>query len=376
MWFLLLIFVSTGGVLFYTFIGYHFLMRVRARRCVHPMSSAAAPLNQPTIAVVIAAYQAEGLIGDRIRNLQSCDYPSHLCEIIVVSDGCTDGTAHEARAAGATVLEEPARRGKPACLNHGINRAQSEIIVLTDVRQRFAEDALRTLVAPFADARVGAVSGELIIQGSEGDVAQGIGRYWEMERQLRRDEALTGSAVGCTGAIYAIRRTDYLPLPEDTLIDDVVVPMRIARTGKRVLFLTEAQAFDPQALDPEREHVRKRRTLAGNFQMLFRYPQWCLPSGHPLWFRLLSHKYLRLAAPFFLMLCLLSHSLLAFHGHYFFALTWIPHLALYILGTIGLISQRAQKPFWLTIPAAFLFLNGMSLAGLVYYLRSRKAVGW
>lgn len=368
-----LLLVLSLVLLSYTFIGYALGLRWLAKVAPRPITSALA--DEPTIAVVIAAHQAEGLISPRLLNLKDCAYPPNKIEIIVVCDGSSDATAKLARASGATVIELDKRMGKPACLNRGIAAAKAEIIVLTDVRQQFEPDALQALTDPFADPTVGAVSGELLIESSADGVGQGIGRYWEMERRLRRDEALTGSAVGCTGAIYAIRRDSYTPIPEDTLIDDVVIPMLIAQSGLRVLFREEARAFDPQPLDPEREQIRKRRTLAGNYQMLFRYPKWTLPGGHPLWWRLISHKYLRLAAPFLLALSLLANLWLAVLQP-FFVILLIPHLIFYALAALGLLSHKRKNPFWLSIPAAFVFLNAMPLTGFIYYFRTKQHTGW
>src|SRR5207237_1197769 len=154
-------------------------------------------------------------------------------EILIASDGSTDGTSEHARAhevAGVTVIAFATRRGKPAVLNDVVPKARGVIVVLTDARQQFEPGALRTLIEGFADPQVGAVSGELILTragGGEAAMREGVGFYWRYEKFIRRNESRVGSTVGATGAIYAIRRDLFEPVPEDTILDDVLIPMSI-----------------------------------------------------------------------------------------------------------------------------------------------------
>jgi len=167
------------------------------------------------------------------------------------------------------------------------------------------------------------------------------------------DESDLDSAVGCTGAVYALRRACFQPLPEDTLLDDVVEPMLIAAQGKRVRFDATALAYDPQTLDGALEQRRKVRTLAGNFQMLTRYPAWMLPGGHRLWWQLVLHKYLRLAGPFLLMLTLAAS--LALLDQPFFKVAAAAHGAVALLAGNRLRPARVEGEVfflarWLCVP--------------------------
>src|SRR6185503_3671403 len=175
------------------------------------------------------------------------DYPQARLEILVGTDGCGDASAERARAyaaAGVRVVEFKERRGKPSVLNALAALARSEVLVFADARQRFEEGALRALVAPFADPEVGAVSGELLLADGEGrPLERGLGVYWRCAKAIRRGESRVGSVVGATGAIYAIRRRLFEPLPPDTILDDVWLPMRIARAGYRVVFEPAARAW-------------------------------------------------------------------------------------------------------------------------------------
>ena len=161
------------------------------------------------------------------------------------------------------------RRGKAAVLNDVVPRASGAIVVLADARQRFEPDTVRALTRPFADPAVGAVSGELILtETPDGPtVGRGVGVYWRYEKLIRKSESRVDSTVGATGAIYAIRRELFEPIPEDTLLDDVLIPLRIVRRGYRVLFEPAARAWDRVAASAGEELARKVRTLAGNFQL-------------------------------------------------------------------------------------------------------------
>jgi cellulose synthase/poly-beta-1,6-N-acetylglucosamine synthase-like glycosyltransferase len=327
---------------------------------------------------VLCVYNEQERITARLNNLRSCDYPPDCLEIIVVSDGSTDHTVDrctEVAAADARIrlIVRPQRMGKADALNAGVAAARHDLIVFADARQDFATDTFRRLVWPFADPKVGAVTGELEIATTASQAGSGIDVYWRIERSLRFQESLVDSCIGCTGAVYAIRRGLWRPLPPDTLLDDVVVPMRIVLAGYRVLHEPSAKAFDPQPLEPEREKLRKRRTLAGNFQMLFRYPSWLMPWRNRCWWQLASHKYARLAGPWLLALLFVSHvSLLqvpVYRG------LFVLHALFYLLAAVGLIWRRGSFKV-LSLPAGFVFLNVMVLGGLIYYARRRPEGGW
>ena len=184
---------------------------------------------------------------------------------------------------------------------------------------------------------------------------------------------MVDSCIGCTGAVYAIRRSLFQELPSDTLLDDVVVPMQILLAGYRVVFNAAAQAYDPQPLEPLMERVRKRRTIAGNFQMLFRYPGWMLPGKNRLWWQLISHKYLRLISPLFLGVCLGSCLLLRDGIFYRIILSGqVLFYAASLFGSFGFIKKHRVLGY----PASFVFLNWMVLEGLWSYLSGKNNGTW
>ena len=364
-----------AGALLYTFAGYGLhialLARLRSRQ-----GRVAPDFIAPDVCVVLVAHNEESRVLPRLENLLASDYPPGKLRVLVVSDGSTDGTVariESLRDPRIAVLARPERGGKAACLNAGLAQSTGEIVVFADARQRFAADTIARLAAHFADPAVGAVSGALEIEQSGSSTGAGVDAYWRYEKRLRAAESRLDSCIGCTGAVYAIRRALFIPLPADTILDDVVIPMQIAIAGHRVLFDTGARAYDPQPLEPAAERIRKRRTLAGNYQMLFRHPAWLLPWRNRLWWQLIAHKYLRILAPAFLLGVFAAN--LALLAHPFYRLAFAGQCLFYILALLGItFPQLRARAF--SLPAGFVFLNLTSIRALLHYLTSADLHRW
>jgi poly-beta-1,6-N-acetyl-D-glucosamine synthase len=377
-----LVFWLSAAAAMYVYAGYplmlHFWARLRARRePPSPQSAIADP--QYGVSIVIAARNEGSRLGPRLDNLLSLDFPAHRRQIIVVSDGSSDDTldvlARYARVAEVVALPPG---GKALALNAGAARARFEIIVFADARQVFAPDALTALVGPFSDPSVGGVSGELLLDaeselfanrrtGSDrragqvpprsvtierrrlerrypvaSTITDGVGLYWRYEKHLRRLESAIGSTVGATGAIYAIRRELWRPLPPETILDDVLTPMRVVLAGYRVVFNERARAFDRVTSDADAEARRKVRTLAGNYQLLALEPRLLLPWRNPVWLQYFSHKLGRLAVPYAL-LALFAASILLAEKHLFYRLALGGQVVFYLLAGYGaVIEMRAR----------------------------------
>lgn len=363
------------GIVFYTFLGYPLLILVVSRLHRRPASCLKAA-DLPSVSVVlVVANEAERVVS-RLQNLLESDYPAEKLEIVLVSDGSTDATVDRVRTIAGPRLKLvvlPSRRGKAAGINAGVGEATGEVVVFADARQRFESSAIGNLARNFQDANIGAVSGNYSADPAAGTVGGGVDAYWRLEKLIRHQESQIDSTVGCTGAIYAIRRALFRALPEDTILDDVVIPMRVVLQGYRVIFEPEARAFDPQAVEPEREYIRKRRTLAGNYQMFFRHPGWLLPWRNRVWWQLVSHKYLRLTAPVFLLAQFAANAALLANPIYLGI--FIGQCSFYLLALAG-ICFRKFKIGPLTVPAGFVFLNAMALAGLWHYLTRPAIAGW
>jgi poly-beta-1,6-N-acetyl-D-glucosamine synthase len=364
------LFWASTAALGYTFVGYQVLISSLARGRRRAVGTKAETEKTEAATVLIVAANEGARIRARIENLRESRVP---VSVAICSDGSTDDTAVVAREAGARVFEFAARRGKAACLAEAIPQLDTPLVVLADARQNFTPDTIPRLLRHFHDPTVGAVSGILRI-GEPGTAAgSGVNSYWKMETAVRQAESDFDSCIGCTGAVYAIRRTLFQPPPADTILDDVVIPMQIAMAGYRVLYDSAAEAFDPQALDPRAEMRRKARTLAGNFQMLLRYPEWLLPWRHRLALQLISHKYLRLAGPALLLCALVTSGLQA--GEPLYRACFALQLLLYGLAAAGLALPSLRARLF-SIPAGFVFLNFMTLRGLARFIFGARGGAW
>jgi poly-beta-1,6-N-acetyl-D-glucosamine synthase len=336
---------------------------------------------EPSVSVVIAAHNEVARIGRKIANLLKLDYPSDRLEILVGSDGSTDGTLERLRTISEVhvrifVLEE--RQGKPAVLNLLVPKALGEIVVLADVRQEFDEQVLRRLVEPFADPKVGAVSGEVVFtQGPRcSTVSDGTTAYWSYEKFIRSRESRIDSTVGASGAIYAIRRTLFEPIPEDTILDDVLIPLRIVRRGYRVLFEPRARVCDLPSTTTRQEFSRKVRTLAGNFQ-LFSREKWLLsPAQNRLWWQTISHKLLRLLLPP-LQLTAFAANVALLGTSTAYRVLLLGQLVFYAGAITGYVLQHSSRKVRpATFAYTFCLLSWATVVGFMRYITRRQAVTW
>ena len=293
---------------FYTFFGYP--MVLSAWRALRGKTIRKGRIF-PSVSMVIAVYNEEKVIERKLANLLRLEYPPSLLEIILSSDGSTDRTEERIarwmeKSSGAPpvrLLKSSAHAGKAAALNRGVEHARGEIVLFSDARQLLDSISVLKLVSNFADPEVGAASGELILlERKNGEAAVGIGLYWRYEKWLRKMESEIDSTLGATGALYAIRKGLYEPIPADTILDDVLIPMRIVFKGYRAVFEPEARAYDLLSSRTRNEFVRKVRTLAGNYQLLWEVGALWSPKKNRLFFQYFSHKVARLIAPFMLVL--------------------------------------------------------------------------
>jgi cellulose synthase/poly-beta-1,6-N-acetylglucosamine synthase-like glycosyltransferase len=354
----------------WTFIGYPAGMLARARFAPAPSRREhAAAGSEPTVTVVLAVRNAEAGIADRLRNLLEQAYPPERLDVVVVCNGCADGTEQAAQQVAAAaggrvrVLTSPAAEAKGGALNAGVAAARGEILVFADARQRFDARAVAELAAAFDDPHVGAVSGRLVIgETSASGGVYAVARYWDVETRLRLAESRTGSVVGTTGAIYAMRRTLYEPVPPAIILDDVYLPMRVVAQGFRVTLNPRAIAYDTPSTGLGAEYRRRVRTMVGNLEILRLMPELLVPWRNRIFARYLSHKVLRVLAPA-LCVALLGSALLLrgpLHLPVAAALAGV-----YVLGGVGLVRPSRA----LALPTAFVLLHTAALSAL---LRPRR----
>jgi cellulose synthase/poly-beta-1,6-N-acetylglucosamine synthase-like glycosyltransferase len=372
-WFEICFWLCALGVA-YVYIGYPLLVAVAARvfgchlQRLGPMPH--------SLSVIVAVRDEEETIVSRLRELKDQIALSGLhWEIIVVSDGSADRTAALARAevnAEVRVVELGQRVGKAAAMSMGCAEANGEVLVFADARQTWASDALCKLLENFCDPTVGAVSGNLVLESAPGALA-GVSLYWRYEKWLRAQESRLYSLTGVTGAISAVRREVFRPIPPGTLLDDVYWPLQVAMQRRRVVFDERAIAYDRLPECPDHEFRRKVRTLCGNLQLLTLCPAALLPWRNPVWLQLISHKLLRLAVPWALLLVLVGSLILP--GPVY-RIILAGQLTLYILGLLGM--QRDGRPrFRLTHAASsFLVLNGAAAWSFGVWIAGRSNQTW
>lgn len=371
------LFWASVGLLAYTYLGYPLLLHAWAALLARPVF---AQWREPQVTLIVVAYNEAARIRQRIENFLDMEYHWGSIEIIIASDGSTDDTAEVARAylsPFVQVVEFSRRRGKSAVLNDVIPMARGEIVVLADARQRFETEALHALVAGFADPRVGAVSGELVLLGGDAgsEVGKGVDFYWRYEKLLRRMESQVDSSVGVTGAIYAMRKSLFRRIPEGTILDDVLIPMNVVRQGYRVLFEQRARAYDWASASARAEYTRKLRTIAGNFQ-LFHLQPWLLnPFLNRLWLQTISHKACRLLSPLLLVMAFAINLVMAVQPGY--RELFVLQILFYGAALLGYLTRGTRRrPFLFNVPYAFCLLNWVTVVALVQFINGAQRVTW
>lgn len=365
----LVFWLSLGGVL-YAYVGYPAAMWLLARLRPHRWSPA--PIT-PTVSVILAVHNGIERLPAKIKHLLALDY-AKIKEIIVVSDGSTDGTAEylsslESSQIKTVILREHV--GKSTAVNAGVALATGEVILFVDIRPEIAPGAIQRLVSHFGDAAVGCVAGELVLRHEDHDpTASAVGGiYWRYEQWIRNCEAAFDSPVGVYGGFYAIRRELFTIIPDGLILDDMFQPLSIIRQGHRSVLDRSAFVYDVWPKKVEGEFHRKVRTLAGNFQ-LFQVAPWTLTPQNRTMLQLISHKAVRLIVPYLLVLLFVSTMLLSPHSWFFAAfgvvqvLGWMLAFAGFWGGIGGL--QRISAP-----AAALAVLNAAAVVGLYKFLFTR-----
>jgi len=347
------------------------LSRLRPQRQT-PVGSGA----WPSVSLVVAAHDEAGCIEEKLRNSLALDYPPDRLEVLIGSDGSTDGTDDLIRACSdpRVRLSAAPRAGKTSVLNRCIPTARGELVLLSDANTRIEPGALKALVRHFEDPEVGAVCGRLqLYNPTRAEYEESA--YWKYESWLKALEGAQGAVVGANGGLYAIRRELFTPLPPSTIVDDFVIAVRLLDQGYRVLYEPEALAAEETTEDYGREFGRRARIAAGNFQSLGLVPGLLSPlRGFPA-FAFWSHKVLRWCAPALMLVALVANAVLLDRPFYRFTMAaQIGFYALAMLGSMpvgpSLLRRVAGVAYY------FVTMNLAIVVGFWRFLRSSQAAAW
>lgn len=371
----IVVFWTAAVLLAYTYAGYPLLVLAQARIRPRPVLRGG---SLPTVTAVMTVYNGAADLAAKLDNLAALDYPSDRLDVVVVCDGCVDASAEVGRrhrGRPVTVIGNSERRGKAACLNEAVAAATGEVLLMVDVRQRLEPDALRRLVACLDDPSVGIAAGELRFEDPDTGFAASVDAYWRYEKAIRLAESASGSAIGVSGALYAVRRALFPVVPAGTVLDDVYVPMHVLRAGYRVVLEEGAVAWDRPSSSSAQERGRKLRTLAGNFQLVSLAPWLLVPGRNPAWLRFVSHKLLRLLSPWLLLL--LAAASLALAGrHWFYLLAAAGLAAFVVLVVLAGAAPPLAKLLPVRIAAAFAHMNLFAAQALFTWLGNRRLHLW
>ncbi|HEY8507327.1 MAG TPA: glycosyltransferase family 2 protein [Steroidobacteraceae bacterium] len=365
------------GLVIYVYAGYPLLLLLlRALR--GPRKIALGDI-EPPVTLIISAFNEGAVIGEKLENSLALDYPRDRLQILVVSDASTDDTdavVSSFASRGVELLRMQERGGKTAGLNAAMLRARGEIVVFSDANAMYGKDVIRKLVRNFSDPSVGAAVGESTYVDPQGAAEQTEGLYWRYEVAIKRLESELGSVVGGDGAIYAIRRSLYEPMPADA-ISDFVNPLQIVRAGHRCIYESDARSYEKAADSFDKEFRRKVRIVNRAWRALLRMRSLLNPFRYGLFsIQLFSHKLLRWLVPVFLLALIFVNAALLDEGRIYQA-AMAAQAVFYALALAGyLVRARQQMPAVLSIPFFFCLANLGSACGIIDALRGKTYTTW
>lgn len=377
-----LAFWIASGLVVYTYVGYPLLLllisKLRGKRPPAPV-----PDSLPSVSMIVAAYNEEAVLREKLENTARLEYPAGKLEVLVGSDGSTDATGtilreYAQRVPGLRAVLFPVRRGKASVVNDLVASAAGDILVFGDANTMYRPDAIRELVAPFADPVVGGTCGqneyvaERDTSGGHGEVS-----YWSYENTVKKLESAVGTLVGATGGIYALRRALFQPLPVDRLVqDDLVIPLRAVEAGYRISYVEGARAQERATGDVVVEYRRRARISATNYSSLSLVSRLLDPRRGFIAFAFWSHKIIRWTVPL-LLLVLAACSVALAPESAFFRGVVIAEVAFLVVALAGLVADRLNLEIGpLGSASFFLLLNVGLLVGFFRYLRGTQRSLW
>lgn len=372
------LFYTAGCIILYSYVGYPLLLAVLS---VFKTGKKQTATHLPFVTVIIAAYNEEAVIADKIENTLAADYPLEQLQIIVAAQGSTDGTA--AIAAGFSnilVLQSPERKGKAVAVNEAVKQAIHPVIVVTDANTLLTAQTLQKLVLKLNDAATGAVAGEKKVIDAKGTTVSGEGLYWRYESWLKQQETVFYTVVGAAGELFAFKKELFVPIPAHAVTDDFFLSLSVNMQRKKVAYAADAISTEAASLSLKDEWNRKLRIAAGGIQSLFLVKQALNPFRYPLLsFQFFSHRVLRwlFCGPAFIVLLLANIMLVCTTAFVCYRVLLLLQILFYACALIGYLLSLQKKSFFLfTVPFYIVFMHAAMMAGFVRYFTTGQSVLW
>ncbi len=379
------------GLVFYTYLGYglvlYLLLKVRNLFSKRPVSADLKDDKLPKVTFVVAAYNEQDYIEDKIRNNLAFDYPKDKIQFLFVTDGSNDRTPDlieqfdYPEGVNWKLYHSPERRGKIAAVERIMEFVDTPITIYTDANTDVNPEAIRKIVRHYSDPTIGAVAGEKRISMDIKDAANaaGEGFYWKYESLLKKWDAQLYSVVGAAGELFSIRTDLYTPVPPDTIIEDFFLTLTISRKGYRVMYEPEAYAVENSSASIHEELKRKIRIAAGGLQAIYRLsPLLNIFKYGLLTFQYVSHRVLRWTlTPIALPILLIINTILAVKGYPFFKIMLVLQVLFYLAALVGYLLERQKikfKAFF--IPYYFCVMNYAVYRGFLRIISGNQSVMW
>jgi biofilm PGA synthesis N-glycosyltransferase PgaC len=372
-------------IVFYTFLGYgillYFLVKIRrilkGKRILPGLDQ-----DFPSLTLVVAAYNEEDLIVEKIQNTLALNYPADKLSLLFITDGSNDKTPDLiALYPQIKLMHSSARNGKIHAIHRAMHEVNSEVVVFTDANTFLNKDALLLIARHYADPKVGAVSGEKrVMQDAVSDATAGEGFYWKYESTLKKWDSELYSVVGAAGELFSVRQSLYQEVESDTILDDFMISMLIAQQGYRIIYEPGAYASEVSSDNIKEELKRKVRIAAGGIQSVLRLEKLFFPFSFPLlWFQYISHRVLRwTVTPFLMILVFILNVLICFQsGNVIYWLIMTGQLLFYGAAFAGwMLEKKKIKVKALFVPYYFCVMNYAVIAGIRRYYKGSQSAAW
>ncbi len=366
-----------AALVLYVYLGYPVLLYLYAR--LRPKPNSRLPDELPSVTLLISAFNEEDCIAEKLENSLALDYPKDKLQVVVISDQSSDRTDEIVKGfadRGVKLLRMKERGGKTLGLNAAVAESASDVVVFSDANAMYQVDAIRALIAPFSDQRVGAVVGESTYADTDSDAGESESLYWRYETAIKQMESRAGSVVGGDGAIYAVRRSLYRPMGADVL-SDFVNPLQVVEQGYRCLYERNAISVEEVAGSFDKEFKRKVRIVNRAWRATMSMKRLLNPLRYG-WFawQLISHKLLRWLVPLFLVMILVTNTLILGKG-FLYLFTFAAQIVFYTFAFVGaIIRKQADLNQLLYVPYYFCLVNIASALGIAEAYRGKTYATW